>query len=53
MKIKRLFLIGFYFVAGLVFAKEVTAFNRLGLATDSVGDSGPNPSPNWDTQSNS
>jgi len=51
MKIKRLFLIGFYFVAGLVFAKEVTAFNRLGLATDNVGD--PNPSPNWDTQSNS
>ena len=51
MKIKRLFLIGFYFVAGLVFAREVTAFNRLGLATDTAGD--PNPSPNWDTQSNS
>jgi len=48
MKVKRLLLVCFYFIAGFAFAKEVTTFNKLGLATDG-GDTPP--SPNWDMHS--
>lgn len=48
MKIKRLFLICFYFVAGLVFTGEVTVFDKLGATTST--EPTPTEHPNWETQ---
>jgi hypothetical protein len=49
MDFKRMFFIGFYLVAGLFFTHEVTAFDRLGVA--SLGVTGqPTEHPNWETR---